>query len=93
MILQVGSDFRELHGKAQHFGHRSFVCEAGRGPRARIIDLNNLSVSTRQFHLCSTYQHGKYNAGVRTLELPRVSRDSTLYGTGETGRIPGSRKA
>ena len=44
--------------------------------------------STRQFHLCSTYQHGKYNAGLCALELPRVARDSTPYGTGRQGVYP-----
>jgi hypothetical protein len=50
-------------------------------------------LSTRLFHLCSTYQHGKYCAGVRALELPRVAGDSTQYGTGRQEELPEAAQA
>jgi hypothetical protein len=87
MILQAGSDLRELHGKAQHFAIvRSFVRQGEGLERVSLIWI--ACPSTRQFHLCSTYQHGKYSAGVHALELPRVARDSTQYGMGRQGEYP-----
>ena len=57
MILQDVSDFRELHGKAQHYAHRSNMRRGEGHERVSLIWI--ACPLRRQFHLCCTYQDGK----------------------------------